>query len=181
MKWAIVLFLSALFAMISVPGEAAEKLSIGAVEEIILLPWGARLPARIDTGATTSSLDVCDIKVEGRFVSFTLSDRCGGHKVRRELVEWTEVRTTEGTERRPVVMVDICLGPKIIKTHVTLNNRSKMGYPFLVGRKTLRGKFIVDVSRKNILPPHCPGIKLDMKPAIDFESSPDTGPGQSKP
>ncbi len=181
MKWASVLFYLVLLIMMSMPAEASEKLTIGAVEEIMLLPWGSRLPARIDTGATTSSLDVCDVKVEGKFVSFSLSDRCGGYKVRRPLLYWKDVRTTEGTERRPVVMMDICIGPKIIKTHVTLNDRSKMEYPFLVGRKTLRGKFIVDVSRKNILTPNCRGLKLDMKPDIGAEAPSDSSPGKKTP
>jgi hypothetical protein len=181
MKWATVLLSVALLSMTSLPAESSEKLTIGAIEEIVLLPWNVRLSARIDTGATTSSLDVCDFKVEGKIVTFTLSDRCGGHKVRRPLLEWKEVRTSEGSERRPVIMMEICLGPKLIKTHVTLNDRSKMEYPFLVGRKTLRGKFVVDVGRKNIWPPRCAGIKPDIKPDTGLDVAPDTEPGIKKP
>ena len=32
-----------------------EKIAIGTVEEVILLPWNIRLPARIDTGAANFS------------------------------------------------------------------------------------------------------------------------------
>ncbi len=40
------------------PVEAEEKVKIGvAGGEVILLPWGIRLPARIDTGAAHSSLE----------------------------------------------------------------------------------------------------------------------------
>lgn len=181
MKWAIALLSTVLLCMTSMTAEPAEKIMVGAVEEIILLPWGVKIPARIDTGATTSSLDVCDIKVEGKYVTFSLADRCGGHKVRRLLLDWKEVHTSEGNENRPVVMMEICLGPKIINTHVTLNDRSKMEYPFLVGRRTLRGKFVVDVSSKNIMPPRCAGLKLDMKPGIGPAAVPDTKPDKKTP
>ncbi len=81
MKWASSLLFVVLISMISMPDEPSEKITAGAVEEIVLLPWGVRLHARIDTGAATSSPDVCDVEVEVKHVSFSLSDRCGGHKV----------------------------------------------------------------------------------------------------
>jgi hypothetical protein len=40
---------------------AEDKITIGGIEEVILLPWGITVKARIDTGATLSSLDVCEI------------------------------------------------------------------------------------------------------------------------
>ena len=86
MKWASTLLLVVLISMISMPAEPSEKITAGAVEEIVLLPWGVRLHARIDTGAATSSLDVCDVEVEVKHVSFSVSDRCCGHKVRRTLL-----------------------------------------------------------------------------------------------
>jgi hypothetical protein len=43
--------------------EAGEKLSVGLVEEVVLLPWGVRLPARVDTGAAMTSLDARNIEV----------------------------------------------------------------------------------------------------------------------
>ncbi len=181
MKWASALLSVVLLSTLSMPAEPSEKITVGAVEEIVLLPWGVKLPARIDTGATTSSLDVCDIKVDGKYVNFSLADRCGGHKVRRPLLGWKEVHTSEGSERRPIVMMEICLGSRIINAHVTLNDRSQMEYPFLVGRKTLRGKFVVDVSRKNIMPPRCAGVKLDMKPDIGPDTKPETKPGIKTP
>jgi hypothetical protein len=150
--------------MTSIPAEPSEKKTIGAVENVVILPWGVTLSARIDTGAATSSLDVCDFKVTGKYVTFTLADRCGGHKIRKPLVQMKTIHTSEGSDHRPIIMIDICLGSELIRTHVTLNDRSKMEHPVLVGRKTLRGKYIVDVSRKNILPPVCPGIKYDFAP-----------------
>ena len=47
---------------------ASEKVTIGAVENMTLLPWGVTIPVRIDTGAATSSLDVCDLIVRQKSV-----------------------------------------------------------------------------------------------------------------
>ena len=60
---------------------AGEKIIVGEVEDVILLPWRIKLPARIDTGAATSSLDARDLKVEGGFAEFKLSKKYGGQTV----------------------------------------------------------------------------------------------------
>jgi hypothetical protein len=148
----------AITCILSGSAEAEEKTIIGAAEEVVIMPVGVRLSARIDTGAYSSSLDVCDYKVEGKYVTFALSERCGNHKMRRPLLKMKTVRTSKGSDKRPVILLDICIGSRIIKTRVTLNDRSKMEFPVLIGRRALAGKFVVDVSRKNLLPPACPGI-----------------------
>jgi hypothetical protein len=166
MHWIMKLMVVAALSLLAMPADAAEKIILGAVEDVVILPWGITVTARIDTGAATSSLDVCEYKVVGKQVTFTLADRCGGHKIRRQLLRMKTIHTSEGSDQRPIVMMDICLGSNLIKTHVTLNDRSKMEHPLLVGRRTLRGRYIVDVSRKNLLPPSCPGIKPDFVPEI---------------
>jgi len=137
---------------------AGEKITIGAVEEVTLLPWGIQVTARIDTGAATSSLDVCEIKKTGRKeIEFRLPERCGGNKVHMPVVAWRIIQSPEGkAERRPVVEIELCLGSKRLLTQVTLNDRSRMEYPLLIGRRALEGNFIVDVSRSKTLPPRCP-------------------------
>ena len=51
---------------------AGEKMTIGEVEEVVLMPWGVRLPARIDTGAATSSLDARELIVKDKMAEFRL-------------------------------------------------------------------------------------------------------------
>lgn len=140
----------------ALPLNASEKAIIGAVEDVIVLPWGVKVTARIDTGAAESSLDVCDYTIEGKFVDFTLADRCGGAKVRLPILGRRQVQSALGRGRRPVVALEICIGNKKIRTPVTLTDRSRMEFPFLVGRKAIEGNFLVDVSRNKMVPPNCP-------------------------
>jgi hypothetical protein len=154
------IFLSILtfFLLLEERVRAEEKIVIGAIENVILLPWGIMIPARIDTGAATSSLDVCELKRrDKKEVEFKLPKRCGGMRLRLPVIAWRIIQSSEGPpERRPVVEMEFCLGTKQLRTLVTLNDRSHMEFPLLVGRKTLEGNFIVDVSRTNTIPPNCP-------------------------
>lgn len=161
----LTLVIAVLAVVFSMPVESAGPVTIGAIEDIVLMPWGVKLPARIDTGAALSSIDACDIRIEGDYVSFALADRCGGHKMRKKLLKVKEVRTSEGKERRPVVMMEFCMGSRHMKTRVTLNDRSAMEYPVLIGRNTMRKRFVVDVSKKNLTTPSCPNLKPGIVPA----------------
>jgi len=136
---------------------AEDKITIGDVEDVVLLPWGITVKARIDTGAAISSLDVCEITwKEKNEIEFKLSKRSGGFQVRLPVKAWKKIRSPEGSmERRPIVELEICLGPKRLRTEVTLNDRSHMDYPLLIGRKTLKGEFIVDVNHSYLFPPSC--------------------------
>ena len=148
--------LAALLPLAAGKVDAVERLTIGAVEDVILLPWKVTLPARIDTGAATSSLNARELTVRNNEVIFKLPDEYGGLELRLPIVEWRYIRSSEGRERRPVVELELCLGPKRFRTQVTLNDRSRVKYPFLVGRRALQEHFLVDVSRSNVFPPSCP-------------------------
>ncbi len=131
-----------------------QRITIGAVEQVVLLPWNIILPARVDTGAATSSLDARDIQeLPGRKeIQFRLPERCGGLLVRRRLRGWRTVTSSDGTsERRPVVTVELQLGSHRFNTQVTLTDRSRMKYPMLLGRNTLGNHYIVDVTQTNLL------------------------------
>ncbi len=132
-----------------------KKILVGAVEDVLLMPWIISLPARIDTGATLSALDARNVTVRNNVADFSLGKKYGGSRLRLPIVEWRQVRTAVGTEKRPVVEVGICLGPKLIRTLATLSDRSQMIYPFLVGRNILDGSFLVDTSRSKAAQPAC--------------------------
>jgi len=150
------LALIALFLLSAEKGNAGEKITIGEVEDVVLMPWRVKLPARIDTGAATSSLDARELKVKNNVAEFKLPKKYGGILLRLPVIDWQHVRGADFKERRPVVEITLCLGPKLMRTQVTLNDRSSVRYPLIIGRNTLKDNFIVDCMHSNCLPPSCP-------------------------
>ncbi len=141
-----------------IPGkdEAGDKITIGEVEEVILMPWGVRLPARIDTGAATSSLDARGLKVKGNMAEFKLPKKYGELELRLPVKQWQSIRSADFKEKRPVVEITFCMGPKMLCVEVNLNDRSTVKYPLILGRNALKDHFVVDCERSHCLPPSCP-------------------------
>ncbi len=133
---------------------------IGEEEPVTIVKAGLTLPARIDTGATTSSLDARDIQKFERdgkkWVRFMLLDRRSGKKVQVEgrLTRTVEI-TRHGTDPqyRPVIKLKAALGQVELYREFSLTDRSAFTYPILIGRNFLGGEFIVDVTRKNTTTP----------------------------
>jgi len=136
--------------------KAEEKIPIGLVEDVIILPWGVKLPARIDTGAATSSLDARGLTIKDNIAEFRLPKKVGGLRLRLPIIEWQTVRSAEARDRRPVVEIEICLGSKQLRTQVNLNDRSKVKYPLIIGRNVLTENFVVDCMKSHCAPPKCP-------------------------
>jgi len=140
-----------------------DKATLGAVEEVVLLSWNLSMPARVDTGAATSSLDARRLTLVGRDeVEFSLPERWGGQRIRTALAGWQNVRTSEGhVEKRPLVRLEIRLADRQFTTQFTLNDRSSMELPILIGRNTLGATFLVDVTRNATapLPPSSPATR----------------------
>jgi hypothetical protein len=132
-----------------------QKITIGALEDVILLPWRVKLPARIDTGATESSLDAQELTVRDDMVEFRMPQEYGGLQLRLPIVRWRHVRSPGVREQRPVVEIEICLGSKQIRTKVNLTDRSLVKYPLILGRNFLSKNFVVDVKRRKTVPPGC--------------------------
>lgn len=105
--------------------------------------------AKVDTGATTSSLHATNVKVHGNQVSFTcevLSDNV----ITLDMAGSQNVVTSDnGGEARPIVKLDITInGMTMRDTVFNLNDRSQMELPVLIGENVLEaGHFVVDVSK----------------------------------
>jgi len=152
----LILTFAMLSLLVSGTVNAEKKIIIGTIEEIILLPWGVKLLARIDTGAAKSSLDARELTVLDDMVQFKLPQKYGGLQLRLPIIEWRHIRTPEGLERRPVVELEICLRSRRIRTEVNLTDRSMVKYPLILGRNVLKEDYIVDVKRRKTAPPSCP-------------------------
>ena len=103
-----------------------------------------------------SALDARNVRIWKNIADFKLGKSYGGLQLRLPIVEWRLVKTSVGSDTRPVVEIGICLGPKFLRTHALLGDRSQMTYPFLVGRNVLKGRFIVDASNAKAVRTVCP-------------------------
>jgi hypothetical protein len=142
--------------------EPARPLLIGRKEFIGFPEWNiSRLRAKVDTGAWSTALDVCDFSLvetgpgsfKARF-SPVLNRKKGTCGAIREavVVRMVMVRNTSGnSELRPVVETEVQLGPVLKRIRITLTDRSRMRWPVILGRTALSGDFVVDVSRKYLL------------------------------
>ncbi len=137
---------------------AEERVEIGLVEDVVLMPWGVKLPARIDTGAAMTSLDARGLKVEGEIAAFSLPKKYGGLKLSLPIVKWTRFRSSEARSRRPVVEMDLCIGNRLIRAQVNLNNRAGVEYPLLLGRNVLQQDFVINCTKEKCAPPSCPEV-----------------------
>ncbi len=133
---------------------------IGQVEPVVVYPAKIVLEARIDTGATTSSIDSYDDTVferDGkRWVRFYLLDRKTKkkHKFEKPIVRFVRiVQHNKKSPRRPVVTLTISLGKVVLKRQFTLADRHNFAYQMLVGRNVLNGQAAVDVSVSRTLKP----------------------------
>jgi hypothetical protein len=156
MRWqSVALLLMVIVPVLGIVGavRAGERIVVGGSEEVLLLPWGVKLPARIDTGSAICSLDARELEVKDNVAQFKLPDAYGGLQLRLPVVRWRHVRSSNARQRRPVVLLEIRLGPKLLRVEANLTNRSQLKYPLLIGLNVLRQGFMVDVTKSNIAPP----------------------------
>lgn len=132
---------------------ASDKPVIGADEYVFILPYKIKVPARVDTGAATTSLDARNLSVAGDMVTFTPPSQSGGSVITLPIVAWKYIRSSGSREKRPVVEMDLCIASKRLRALVNLNDRSDMKYPMIIGRNVTTGNFLVDTSKSFTTPP----------------------------
>jgi hypothetical protein len=105
--------------------------------------------SRIDTGATNSSLHCTNIeKIDDKFVRCNI---LGKESFTKEISKIKEVKSSNGvSQKRYFIKTQIIILGKTYISELSLNDRSFMTYPFLLGRDILIQDFIVDVSKKDI-------------------------------
>lgn len=130
---------------------------IGAIEPFYILPMKSAFIARIDTGATTSSIDVQNLRRferDGeRWVAFDIVNSTSNESYHFEkpIIKKVKIKRIEQEEHRVKVMLDIKIGGQKIKTEFTLAERHDFEYQGLIGRSLLSGRFIVDTSLSHTL------------------------------
>ena len=114
------------------------------------------IKAKVDTGAKTSSLHAINIHPFYRdmipYLRFTVPLEGNAREVEAPLMKKAVVKTSEGTrEERFFVQARINMGAWEAPITLSLNDRSTMLYPVLLGRSFLSQRFVVDVSKKFLL------------------------------
>ncbi|MFA5494448.1 MAG: RimK/LysX family protein [Porticoccaceae bacterium] len=138
----------------------------GWVEKGIVMPLGAIVKMKLDTGALTSSMHADDIEIytidaDEHGVRFTLEleDQHSGKMIKRrmdlEVERYIIVRGAGGEDRRPVVKLPLCIGDRVYTEQFSLRNRNNMNYPVLLGRRTLQDLGLVNSKATFLTKPEC--------------------------
>lgn len=110
------------------------------------------LIAKIDTGARSAALHAEDIVIKGNHVRFAIPNNGRKHHFELPIKGQRRVKSTSGhSEMRAVVETDIAIGTAKFTAEITLTDRADMGVPMLLGRATIRGKFIVHPGRSFLI------------------------------
>jgi len=110
------------------------------------------LIAKIDTGARSAALHAEDIIIKGNHVRFAIPNNGRNHHFELPIKGQRRVKSTSGhSEMRAVVETDIAIGTAKFTAEITLTDRTDMGVPMLLGRATIRGKFIVHPGRSFLI------------------------------
>lgn len=134
------------------------KTLLGRNEWVGFPSIGTYLQARIDSGANTSSLsarDVTPFERDGEdWVRFKLALNDDDVVIEHVRDEWIEapverrVRIVQasGDDSRPVISLLLTLGPLRENVEFTLNDRSHLEYPILLGRRFMLDIALIDVA-----------------------------------
>lgn len=147
---------------------------IGWREWVGFPAWGVRVKAKVDTGAATSAICAENIlefrRGKKRWVSFDLypyQHRNTKKRLEAEVVSRRVVKdSSANSERRYVVLVQVCMGKYSFPMELTLTSRRGLNFRMLMGRRTMVGHFCVDPcasflqGKPNLKGPH---IRLEPK------------------
>jgi hypothetical protein len=129
-----------------------EKIIIGRTEYVWLVATGqVKVPARIDTGARTTAIWASDFVEEDNILSWKFfapeSEFWTGETFTSDIYKKRVVMSSTGhQETRYYIPITLQMKKRRVRTYCTLANRVHSTFPILIGRNTLGGKFVVDVS-----------------------------------
>lgn len=141
--------------------EINDKKIVGIYENVVLLPNGIELPAKLDTGADISSIHGENIDIFERdgkkYIKFLFKWYKNGIKrqftLEKPLIRYMHVKRKGGlkADRRPVVNIDFCIDGKKYTSEFSIADRRKFSYPLLLGREFLRKHFIIDPDKEFVI------------------------------
>jgi len=133
-----------------------KKCVIGATATLLEKQSELLFHARVDSGAKSCSLHIEKMEIEGE--AEKMVDNIGKvirfqvkngdkktHWLESKIAGYVIIKTSDHKERRYKVPLTFRWKNLEKEVLVTLNNRSQMEYPLLLGRNYLRGDFLIDV------------------------------------
>ncbi|HEY5891041.1 MAG TPA: RimK/LysX family protein [Acidimicrobiia bacterium] len=130
---------------------------IGWREWVALPDLGvSSIQAKVDTGADSSSLHAFNQERFQRdgveYIRFEIHPgkrtKRGALQCESELVMDRKVRNPGGrSELRPVISTPVVLNGVTIRALINLTERDEMSFRMLIGRRTMRGRFLVNPGR----------------------------------
>lgn len=129
------------------------KKVIGSTILVDIVGAAMDVPAKVDTGADRSSIDVSNLYVdEKNRLHYTLfngeSPYFTGDEVIVDVSRVSIVKSSTGHRQvRYRAPIKMRIDGRIITVDCNLSNRAHNKFPILIGRRTLNGKFLVDVSQ----------------------------------
>ena len=111
--------------------------------------------AKIDTGAYTSSLHCSSAEVVNGRLEFVLMDEehpeFTGMKFTFDEFDQREIRSSTGeAELRYVIRTTVKIYNRTFRTQFSLSARENMRFPILLGRRVLKNRFLIDVSKTDM-------------------------------
>ncbi len=134
-------------------------ITIGRTEYIALPKLGVdRVEAKVDTGAYRSALHYQKlmVRMDGPRPELVVTFAMGRKRIRLVFRRFRLVTVKSSTGQRTLrylVATPVKLNGHTVQTQFTLFDRSDMKHQVLLGRKFLRGRFLVDVGKQRLLSP----------------------------
>lgn len=144
----------ALCAALFTTGAMANQPQIyGLHEHVALQELDLELPAKLDTGAETASLNAQNIEVfkrdGGEWVRFNvgLDDSQKAQTIEKPMTRMSYIKRRADDRKpgdkqlyttRPVIELDVCVGDELKSIEVNLTDRSAFDYPLLIGSSALK-------------------------------------------
>jgi len=115
------------------------KTVIGLIEPVVIAGKAEKriMMAKIDTGASKSSIDV----------------NLASHLKLGPIIKSKLIKSASGNRVRPVLELDIELAGKKFKEEFTLADRWHMKYRVLIGQNILQHGYLIDPSKKMVQNP----------------------------
>lgn len=129
---------------------------LGRYDRVDLPELGlSNIHAKIDTGAYSCSLHCSKAEVVNGKLEFILLDEehpeFTGMKFVFKKFEQREIKNSFGeAEMRFIIKTKIRIFKRLINAEFSLSDRGNLKFPVLLGRKILRQRFLIDVTKKDL-------------------------------